>query len=260
MERREFRTPGDSPPTLNLAPGFAVLMLTTGDLGSQRLTTCKATAQVGARLPYHTHPTCEAITVAHGEAFVYVEGRRYRLRVFDCVSVPEGVAHSIENAGTVPAVMHTAFPTDTPSRGFVEDRFDVQDYDLPPEGVPESLRRFRRQDGYELSAGIWTQDLFAGRFGSKGICGGCAIFEPGAGLPCHTHEYDESITIVAGTSTCQCAGAAYQMGDFDTVCVPRGRPHRFVNSGATPMHMIWVYAGDEPDRVVVDQRLCELGY
>jgi quercetin dioxygenase-like cupin family protein len=136
----------------------------------------------------------------------------------------------------------------------------VKDYDVPPQGVPESVRRLNRKDGYEVGERIWAQDLFAGRYGSKGVCGGYALFEPGAGLPCHTHEYDESITIVEGIATCQCAGAAYQLGSFDTICVPRGRPHRFVNNGSTPMHMIWVYAGDEPDRVVVDQGLCELGY
>jgi len=261
MERREFKTAGDLPPTLKLAPGFEVLVLATGEMGSKRLTTCKATAQVGARLPYHTHPTCEAITIAQGEAFVYVEGRRYRLRRFDCLSVPEGTAHSLENAGAVPAVMHTSFPADTPSRGFVEDHFKVQDYDenVPPKGAPESLRRFSSKDGYEVGRGVWAQDLFAGRYGSKNICGGYAIFEPGAELPCHTHDYDESITIIEGASTCQCAGARYELGNFDTVCVPRGRPHRFINSGSTTMHMIWVYAGDEPDRVVVDQSFCELG-
>ena len=155
--------------------------------------------------------------------------------------------------------MHTSFPTDTPSRGFVEDHFNVQDYDVPPRGAPESLHRFNRANGYEVGRGVWTQDLFAGRFGSKNMCGGYAIFDAGAELPCHTHEYDESITIVEGMATCHCAGAKYQLSNFDTVCVPRGRPHRFINSGSTPMQMVWVYAGDEPDRVVVDQSLCELG-
>jgi mannose-6-phosphate isomerase-like protein (cupin superfamily) len=83
------------------------------------------------------------------------------------------------------------------------------------------------------------------------------VFQPGAALPCHYHAFDESITIVAGRAVCQVAGREYDVGDCDTVCVPQGRPHRFLNRSDRPMAMIWVYAGDEPERTLVDPGYCE---
>ncbi len=41
-------------------------------------------------------------------------------------------------------------------------------------------------------------DSFAGRFGAVGICGGYGQFAPSSSLPCHTHHYDESVTIITG--------------------------------------------------------------
>jgi quercetin dioxygenase-like cupin family protein len=107
-----------------------------------------------------------------------------------------------------------------------------------------------------LSPGAHFRDLFARRFGARGICGGYGIFGPGASLPCHFHEYDESITIIQGTAVCQVAGSEHQLSDCGTACIPKGRPHRFLNRSAAPMAMIWVYAGDEPERTLVDAGYC----
>ena len=63
---------------------------------------------------------------------------------------------------------------------------------------PEHISRFRTAEKYELAEGTQFFDLFAGRFGSVGICGGYGKFQPGTSLPCHIHDYDESITIVEG--------------------------------------------------------------
>src|SRR5207302_2432227 len=110
---------------------------------------------------------------------------------------------------------------------------------------------------YELSPGAFFRDLFARRLGARGICGGYGLFEPGASLPCHFHGFDESITIVLGRAVCQVAGREYEVADCDTACIPRGRPHRFLNRSGRPMAMIWVFAGDEPDRTLVVSGYCE---
>jgi quercetin dioxygenase-like cupin family protein len=232
-------------------------MFVSGPQGAQGLTTCMAVCEPGARLPYHTHPTGEAITVVAGKAAVYVEGRRYLLEPFDAIHIPAEVPHGLENAASDrPAIMHTAFPTDMPSRTFLEDTFGVVDREATDDGVPEHLTRSARAEQYDLGNGVLSCDLFAGRLGSQGMCGGYALFQPGTGLPCHYHEYDESITIVSGTAICQVAGEEYTLGNMDTACIPVQRPHRFFNPGPGPMEMIWVYAGDEPMRVEVPQGRC----
>lgn len=260
MSRREIITRVEGAPTVALVPGMEVCMLATGSMGSEGVTTALATFQPGARLPYHTHPTGEVITVVAGQARVYVAGRRYMLRPHDAIHVPAETPHSVENgSATDRAVLHTSFPTASVSRTMVPDTFGVVDCEAPAPGCPESLMRFEKAAVYELAPKAFFRDLFARRLGSRGVCGGYGIFEPGASLPCHFHAYDESITIVTGTATCQVAGQEYVLSNNATACIPTGRPHRFLNRSNAPMAMIWVYAGDEPERTLVDPSLCSGG-
>ena len=58
-----------------------------------------------ARLPYHVHHFSEAVTVLEGTARVFVEGRAYRLCPRDCVHVPSGIAHQVQNDDPVKACL-----------------------------------------------------------------------------------------------------------------------------------------------------------
>ena len=233
-------------------------MLATGALGIQGLTTALASFQPGTRLPYHTHPTSEVITVVAGEACVLVEGRRYRLRPYDSMHVPAGTPHSLLNElRDAQTVLHTTFPTATPSRDMVPDTFMPQDRNGTDANCPEHLTRFVQAEVYELAPHAHFRDLFASRLGTRGICGGYGIFEPGASLPCHHHLSDESITIVAGSAMCQVAGQEYTLANFATACIPNVRPHRLVNCTDQPMALIWVQAAGEPEQTLVDAGLCD---
>jgi quercetin dioxygenase-like cupin family protein len=152
---------------------------------------------------------------------------------------------------------HTAFASARPARKFLGDGYRSENRESDPfPGDPETITRFDRAAVYKLSDGAFFRDLFARRLGAAGICGGYGLFEPGSSLPCHTHEYDESITIVSGEATCLVQGREYRLSGYDTAFVPRHQPHRFVNRSDRTMAMIWVYAGDEPDRAVVDSGYC----
>ncbi len=258
MNRTEFLTRGDCPFSGELAPGVDVRLLASGSLGAQGLTTALAHFRAGAELPYHLHPFSEAIVVVEGQAAVLVEGRRYRLGPFDAMHLPAGTAHAVSNlSADGPAVLHSSFASDAPTRSPVAVEFPPVERDEPEPGSPEGLVRFETAMVYELAPRAFFRDLFNRRLGSRGICGGYGLFEPGASLPCHYHEFDESITIVAGTAVCQVAGREQALANCDTACIPRGRPHRFLNRSDRPMAMVWVYAGDEPDRILVDAGYCE---
>jgi quercetin dioxygenase-like cupin family protein len=140
----------------------------------------------------------------------------------------------------------------------VEDEFAVRERGLanPEQDEAEHIVRFAQAETYELSTGAEFCDLFAGRFGSVGICGGYGRFKPEASLPCHIHKFDESITIVEGEATCLVQGKHYRLSGYDTAFVPEGRPHRFLNQSETEMAMVWVYAGSEPERTIVDAAYC----
>lgn len=254
--RREFLTRGDCE-SISLFEGMTLRVFANGEKGAEQLTTCEATLAPGAGLPYHTHPTGEAITLLSGSGIALVEGRRYAMRPFDCVYVPAEVAHGVQNESDAPILLHTSFPTATVEREFVDDTFTAEDRDAPGVDHPETLVRFAQAETYELCGATVVRDLFAGRLGAQGVCGGHGHFPPGSGLPCHTHEYDESITIVRGKAVCLAAGRRYELSGNDTVCIPRGVPHRFLNETDDVMEMIWVYAGDEPDRQLEDAKCCE---
>jgi len=227
--------------------------------GATGFSTGIAKFKPSAFLPYHSHTFSEAITVLQSSARVLVEGRAYRLNPRDSVHIPAGVAHQVENcAFDKELVAHWSFATARPSRELIDRTFPLDDRGSgdPADGDPETIVRYKSELVYELSKGAFFLDLFARRFGARGICGGHGRFLPGASLPCHIHDFDESITIVRGAAVCLVQGHRYELSDNDTAFVPKGLPHRFLNLSDAEMEMVWVYAGDEPDRRMVQSEYC----
>ena len=246
---------------LELAPGISLVEFASAERGAIGFSTGLARVAPGAGLAYHYHECGESITVLAGECEIAVEGRTYVLHSYDSLHVPKRIAHAVQNLdGLSDLVVHTAFSSSTVTRDLVNESYVPRCLAeaLSADG-PESLQRFSLASAYELSTNAWFKDLFAGRLGARGICGGYGRFAPGASLPCHTHLYDESITIVEGSATCLVAGQRYTLSGYDTVLVPQGLPHRFINENDQAMAMVWVYAGDEPERVVVENRRCSEG-
>lgn len=212
-----------------------------------------------ACLGYHKHTFSEAITIVEGKARITIEGRGYNLQPRDCVHLPSGTAHQVENADPErELIAHWAFGTAQPTRDAVKRTYPIVERGSlnPASGDPETIIRYADGNIYELSVNAFFLDLFARRLGSRGICGGHGRFLPDASLPCHIHEYDESITIVKGTAVCLVEGRRYQLSGSDCAFIPKGLPHRFLNLSNEEMEMVWVYAGDEPDRKIVGSGYC----
>ncbi|MGB6691196.1 MAG: cupin domain-containing protein [Terracidiphilus sp.] len=213
----------------------------------------------GASLPYHFHPFSEAVTIVEGRARFVVEGRAYRLHAGDSIHIPEGIAHMARNDRPArELIAHWAFGGARPGRELTDRFFPGEERGdgNPSEADPETIVRYDMSAIYELAKNAFFLDLFARRFGAEGICGGHGRFLPGASLPCHIHDFDESITVVSGAAVCLVQGRRYELSDYDTAFIPRGVPHRFLNESSGDMAMIWVYAGDEPDRRIVNARYC----
>jgi quercetin dioxygenase-like cupin family protein len=155
-------------------------------------------------------------------------------------------------------MIHSSFAVVYPRRdfgmlpSFLRSRLIV----CPTREGPEHLVRVAQAARYKLAGGTSFGDPLTGGLGPVGICGGYGEFQPGTSLPCHIHDYDESIAIIKGTATCEGMGSRYQFSGYDTAMVPGGRPHRFLNEPGNVMAMIWVYAGSEPHRSIVNSRFC----
>jgi 2-keto-3-deoxy-L-rhamnonate aldolase RhmA/quercetin dioxygenase-like cupin family protein len=245
---------------IEIQPGVVFEALVGAHNGAKNLTTGVVRFAPGAKLAYHIHPTTESMVLLEGSAMVDVEGRQYRLSPLDNAVIPPGVPHGVENLSTEhEALLHVTFPTGTPGR-------EPRDPIYPPRQMPddsvgprtpglERINRFASAERFDTGQGATFIDFFTDTL-MPGIemSGGFGLFQSGGRLPAHIHDFDESICIVDGTATCVVEGRRYSMSGYSTALEPRGRVHYFVNETNEPMAMVWVYAGPQPQRIVVDER------
>ena len=242
-----------------LVPGVELRPMAGAHRGARGLFTGLLSLAPGASIPCYERPAAEAVVLLEGEAAVDVEDRRYRLGPLDAISIKPHRPRRLANlSADRAAVLHVAIAAAGPEQAGVNGRFTPAEQ--PPDSVGRdgSERVVRRAEApvTELAPHALFQDLYNAELGTRGICGGIGRFEPGARLPCHRHQFDESITIVEGTATCVVEGRRHELAGFATAMVPQGRCHYFINLTLEPMAMIWVYAGDMPDRIVVDEAHC----
>lgn len=62
--------------------------------------------------------------------------------------------------------------------------------------------------------------------------------EAGAETPRHRHDCEEVILILEGEGTCEVDGETRSFGADSVLIVPPNRPHKIVNTGAGPMHLV----------------------
>jgi len=100
--------------------------------------------------------------------------------------------------------------------------------------------------------GASTIPLVTKLLGAQGFINGMTLFEPGAGIPLHTHNCPESVVILEGDAIVEIDGVESRLTRFDTTYVDAGTPHRFRNaSGTAPMRILWTYASVDATRTLV---------
>jgi mannose-6-phosphate isomerase-like protein (cupin superfamily) len=244
---------------IKVVPGVQFQVLVGENNGARSLFTGLLTLAPQAVYPLYARPCCEALMLVEGDAVVEVEDRRYSLGRLDAVTIVAGQPRRLVNRSTKQSTLfHVSLANSTLDQTWVNGRFTPVDQpkDAMGRAGTEWVSRNDRTKYFELAPRALFHDLFNADMGSQGICGGHGVFEPGARLPCHRHEFDESITIVQGRATCVVEGRRYDLAGNATALVPKGRCHYFINLTLEPMAMIWVYAGDRPDRIVMDEGFC----
>ncbi|XEC94897.1 cupin domain-containing protein [Paenibacillus tarimensis] len=119
---------------------------------------------------------------------------------------------------------------------------------------------------FEIGEGVQFHELLTKGMGPKTIIAGLATFKPNAGLACHIHNVEESVTILKGNAFCDVEGERTFMQPYDHSFVPAGIPHRLENASATEeLVILWVYSQiDETlmpvdvERIYVDSDRCML--
>lgn len=257
-DRRETMTvPGDGENAV-LQEGVTFQGLVGAFNGARNLTTGFVTFAPGASLAQHTHPASESITVLEGAAEVSVEGRTYRLGPLDNIVIPRWLPHAARNVDAKKSLrLHVALAMAPVERTLVDREFVRRNMLDDADGTSgaEHVTRIRSA-AKNLHVGPGTE--FVDYFNAELVpglemSGGWGCFQPGGRLPAHLHDFDESISIIAGSALCRVEGRDYPASGGATALVPRGRVHYFINPTNTTMEMIWVYAGPQPERIVVDE-------
>ena len=100
--------------------------------------------------------------------------------------------------------------------------------------------------------GIQTIPLVTKELGSQHITTGITRFPVGAKVPMHSHNCDEQMTILEGEAEAELDGQRHRLCAYDTTLVPANRPHRFVNVGATPLAILWIYTSTDVTRTFAE--------
>jgi quercetin dioxygenase-like cupin family protein len=70
--------------------------------------------------------------------------------------------------------------------------------------------------------------------------------EPGAAVPLHMHEVEETVVMFEGRIWVQLGEERRVIGPNDTVIIPPLTPHAWGTEGTKEARMMWVYGGPDP--------------
>ncbi|MEU0674569.1 cupin domain-containing protein [Streptomyces sp. NPDC006172] len=110
---------------------------------------------------------------------------------------------------------------------------------------PDEVERFDRGGGVATIP-------YVGKWNSRKsvITTGQTVFQPGTGLPLHSHNVEESVLILEGEATAEMDGDFFDLEPGQATWVPAGTPHRFFNRGGGVMRIYWVYGGRDVTRTI----------
>ena len=112
---------------------------------------------------------------------------------------------------------------------------------------PDEAPKFERGNGIETIL-LASKDSC----GAENFTTGMTMFPAGAGVPLHSHNCDEQVTVLEGTADVEIEGDIQQVVRHDTILIPEGLSHRFSNAGDGPMKILWVYGTNRVTRTFTE--------
>ena len=105
----------------------------------------------------------------------------------------------------------------------------------------------------QRGGGAKTIPLVTRRTGSSSFITGITIFGPGAAIPMHFLNCEESVLMLEGEAIAETGGAEYPVRAGDVTFIPAQIPHRFRNVSKTDgMKILWTYASIDATRTLVE--------
>ncbi|RFC62772.1 cupin domain-containing protein [Fulvimarina endophytica] len=105
----------------------------------------------------------------------------------------------------------------------------------------------------ERGGGAKTIPLVNRASGTTSFINGITIFAPGAAIPLHSHNCEESVMLLEGHAIAEMGGERHELKPQDTTFIPANLPHRFINKSETkPMKILWIYASVDATRTIIE--------
>jgi len=100
--------------------------------------------------------------------------------------------------------------------------------------------------------GVRTIPLVTRKLGSTTLINGITVFDPGAAVPLHSHNCEESVVILSGSAMIEIDGVEHAAMADDTTFLPANIPHRFRNASQTEnLRILWTYATIDATRTII---------
>lgn len=111
--------------------------------------------------------------------------------------------------------------------------------------------RSEEVEPFDRGNGVTTIPLI-GKWSSEDttVTTGMTIFAPGTAIPLHTHNVEETVTVLEGEATAVVGDERFDLAPHDATWVPSGVPHRFINRGRAALRILWVYGGRDVTRTI----------
>jgi len=105
----------------------------------------------------------------------------------------------------------------------------------------------------DRGGGAKTIPLVGPKIGATGFLNGITSFAPGAAIPLHKHNCEESVVLLEGHAIAEIDGVRHEVKPLDTTWIPADVPHRFINASDTEgMKILWIYARTDATRTLIE--------
>jgi putative monooxygenase len=104
----------------------------------------------------------------------------------------------------------------------------------------------------ERGGGVQTSYLVTRGLGASQFLTGVTELEPGAAVPRHRHNCEESVIVLGGHAMFECGATTCRLAPGDATWVPEGVEHRFENPYDRPLRILWIYGRIDATRTLSD--------
>lgn len=113
------------------------------------------------------------------------------------------------------------------------------------------LLRLADMKTHQRGGGVVTTPLVSPSVGARSFITGITELAPGAAVPFHRHNCEESVVLLEGEAAIDVDGQEHRLQPFDSTLIPANVAHRFRNlSGTRVMKILWIYGSPDATRTL----------